>query len=95
MPSLPMIAFIAVIVSALLGLFRRGKFRRLAIAFLWLLPLWGALWFTANHHTDIASEFGVGWAYVAFTPFFMALWSPVTLFPFMPSKRLLQIQREL
>ena len=95
MVSLTIIALSAVIASASLGLLPNGKVRTIAIAILWLVPLWIILWLTINHYDAVAFEFGSGWAYLGFTPLFLAEWSPVTVFPFMLSKRLLQIQRGL
>lgn len=67
--------------------------RTLLIVAIWLAPLWFALWFTVNYSADIAHEFGAWWAYLAFTPMFLAASAVVTLFPFMLVKRLLEIQR--
>lgn len=68
--------------------------RTMLILAVWLVPLWFALWITISYSADIASEFGWWWIYLAFTPFFLAGWAALTLFPFMVVKRLLQLQRE-
>jgi hypothetical protein len=86
-----MIASAAFIASALVACLRKGKLRSALIVAIWLTPLWLALWFTACYSADIAWEFGAWWAYLAFTPFFLALSGAVTLFPFMLVKRLREI----
>ncbi|EJL26619.1 hypothetical protein [Novosphingobium sp. AP12] len=68
--------------------------RTLLIAALWLTPLWFASWFTVSYSADIAYEFGAWWAYLAFTPLFLAVSAAVTLFPFMLIQRLVKIQRQ-
>jgi len=89
-----MIAVAAIFLSMLMGCLRPCALRAVLIYGLWLAPLWFALWFTANYSADITSEFGAWWAYLAFSPLFLAVWSVVTLFPFMLAKRLLEIQRQ-
>ncbi|WP_221420037.1 hypothetical protein [Novosphingobium chloroacetimidivorans] len=80
--------------SALVACLREGKLRTILIVALWLTPLWFASWFTVNYSADVASEFGAWWAFLAFTPLFLALSGAVTLFPFMLVKRLREIQRQ-
>lgn len=89
-----MIAVTAILLSVFVGGFHPGPLRVTLIFGLWLAPFWFALWFTANYSADISSEFGAWWAYLAFTPLILAIWSVVTLFPFMLAKRLLEIQRQ-
>ncbi|PNU01654.1 hypothetical protein A8V01_27355 [Novosphingobium guangzhouense] len=88
------IGLVATVASALLGCLGRSTIRTSLIATIWLAPLWFASWFTAAYSADIAYEFGDWWAYLAFTPLFLAAWAAVTLFPFMLVKRLLEIQRQ-
>jgi hypothetical protein len=94
MPSEYTIALAATIISAILGCLRKGILRTILIAILWLAPLWFALWFTANYAAAIAFEFGAWWVYLSFSLLFLAICSTVTLFPFMLTKRFLEIQRD-
>jgi hypothetical protein len=83
---------IAVMASILIGFVRVDKLRTLLLLSWWLLPLWVSLWFTITYSTDIEFEFGAWWAYLAFTPLFLAVWATVTTFPFMLTVRLRKIR---
>ena len=87
------LVLIAIMSSILAGFLPVERLRMFAILGLWSVPLWFALWFTSAYSHDIGDEFGVWWAYLAFTPFILALWAAVTIFPFKLTVRLREISR--
>ena len=60
---------------------------------LYLAPVWFGLWFTANYAKDIEYEFGAWWTYLAVAPLFLFPWAAITVFPFMLTARLREIQQ--
>ena len=86
------ISFFAFMTSALLGLIRKGKLRTFIILILWFVPLILAVCLTFIAPREIQDEFGDWWALLAVSPFFLAAWSIVTLFPFKLVARLREVQ---
>ncbi len=76
------VSFAAIAVSALLGVMKKSKIRTTIFLALWLVPLIYAALSTIMARCEIEYEFGDWWALLAVSPYLLALWSVVTLFPF-------------
>jgi hypothetical protein len=61
---------------------KKGKLRTIIFLILWFIPLIYAALVTVMDRNLIEYEFGDWWALLLMSPFFLALWSVVTLFPF-------------
>lgn len=87
------VATVAIVVSVLIGFIAASRVRFLLIVGWWLVPLWIILWVTATDAERIAFEFGDWWVGLAVAPILLGLWAAVTIFPYMLTVRLREIQR--